>query len=216
LPSPGRFIIAFFLTIMAATFTAACGGDDDAGDSSTGAVTTSAANTAPTTPSGTGTEATGSTASIGTTGATGTTGGQTADAEEFDVCTLVTQAEVEGILGQTVGAPTYTSMGSAGAAAGLHGGDCRFEATGITAVVSIGVLAWSDEDDAESSFSLFDLDDEIEGLGDKAVSTQPVGDISVLQGRYELSVDLYFVNDDDETDLDMARQIAEIAVSRLP
>ena len=200
---------------MAATLVAACAGDDDADDSTTGGAATSATS-APATASATGAEATASSASTGTTGATGSTGGQAADGEELDVCSLVTQAEVEDILGQTVGDPTFTSMGAAGAAGGLHGGDCRFEATGITAVVSISVLIWSDEDDAESSFSLYNLDNEIDGLGVQAVSTQPVGDIAVLQGRYELSVDLYFVNDDEETDLDMARQIAELAVSRLP
>jgi hypothetical protein len=196
------------LALGVAALVIACGGDDDADDPATGASAT--ATSIPATSSSTGAETTGS------TGATGSTAGQSGEAEELDVCTLVTQAEVEAILGQSVGAPNFTSMGAAGAAAGLGGGDCTFQATGITAVISIGVLAWSDEDDAESSFGLFGSDEEIEGIGDKAVNTQPVGDISVLQGRYELSVDLYFVNDDDDADFEMARQIAELAVPRLP
>ena len=193
----------------------ACGGDDE--DSASGALATSTSAPAI---SGAGAEPSGATGPTGATGTTGATGPSAATGaaaeEEIDVCALVSQAEVEGILGQSVGAPNYTSMGTAGAASGLGGGDCTFQATGITPVVSINVLAWSDEDDAESSFDLFGIDEEVEGIGDKAVNTQPVGDISVLQGRYELSVDLYFVNDDEDADFEMARQIAELAVSRLP
>ena len=135
---------------------------------------------------------------------------------ELDVCSLISKAEVDGILGQTTGDPVFNSMGDAGAAAGLTGGDCRFEATGVTPVVSISVLAWRDQDDAESSFSAFTAAEEIEGLGDRAVNTQPVGDVSVLRGRYEISVDLYFVDEDDSVELGMAREIAEIVLSRLP
>jgi hypothetical protein len=38
----------------------------------------------------------------------------------------------------------------------------------------------------------------------------------VLAGRYELSVGLYFVSDDDEAELAMASELAAVALDRLP
>ena len=190
-----RFPRVLLLALIATgAFVVACGGNEDE----------------PSTP-GTG----GATPATGAASPTGTPV-PPAGGEELDVCTLITKDEVEDILGQTAGDPIFSSMGGAGASAGLTGGDCRFEATGVTPVVSISLLAWSDEDDAESSFSLFNAADEVDGIGDRAVSTQPVGDVSVLKGRYELSVDLYFVNEDDAADLEMASEIAVLVVSRLP
>lgn len=181
--------------IAAAAFVLACGGDNGGPSPTPGAADATSATGTP----------------LATSSPAPPAGG-----EELDVCTLISKDEVEDILGQTVGDPVFASMGGAGAAAGLTGGDCRFEATGVTPIVSVSLLAWSDEEDAESSFSLFTVAEEIEGIGDRAISTQPVGDIAVLKGHYELSVDLFFVNEDDAADLEMAREIAELVVSRLP
>ncbi len=199
--------------LLSAAILTACGGDGD--DKDGGAIASA-------TPASTGASSTAlpdSSGAIGPSGAaasTGGTGSDNVDGEGIDVCTLISKDEVEDILEQTVGDPTFTSIGALGAAAGMTGGDCSFQATSVTSVVSVSVLAWADESDAETSFSLYNTTQEVEGLGDQAINIQPVGDIAVRQGRYELSVSLFFVNDDETTDFEMAREIAELVLSRLP
>lgn len=58
--------------------------------------------------------------------------------------------------------------------------------------------------------------EEVEGIGDRAIRSQPINDISVLSDRYEISVGLYLVSEDDDTEFEMAREIAALVVDRLP
>ena len=55
---------------------------------------------------------------------------------------------------------------------------------------------------------------EIDGLGERAYDSRPIGGVNVLQGRYELSVDVSAERSD--ADFDMAAGLAERAVDRLP
>lgn len=197
---PRTFMIV--AAVGVAAFVAACGGDDggDDVDSSTGAQGASAATPVVTADGD----------------APGGSGASASDAVELvDVCAMITQAEVESIVGQPVGPATpedeedYTSFG-------IGGGGCRFEAEGVTPVVTVSVLAWADEAEGESAFSLLEGQyDPVDGLGDSAYRTQPIDEISVLAGRYELSVGLYFVDEDDDAEFEMARRIAELVLPHL-
>jgi hypothetical protein len=191
-----RSVAVFALPLFLATLLVACGGDDDDANDAD-ATSTSPANAAATSSDG-----------------GGAAGGAADDLEEIDVCALLTQAEVEAAIGQTAGpgAPEESF-----AEFGLGGGACRFEADDITPVVTVSVLAWSNEEDADASFSFGeDQYPPVEGIGDRAYRSQPIDEISVLVGRYELSVGLYFVSEDDDEEFEMSRQLAELVISRLP
>jgi len=129
---------------------------------------------------------------------------------EIDVCALLSQAEVEGIASVPIGAaaaedPLPPFFG------------CRYEDPDITPVITVGILAWDSPSDAESSFGFgADQHRAVDGIGDRAYRSQPIDDITVLQGRYEVSVGLYFVSEDEDTDFEVARQLAEIVIGRLP
>lgn len=133
-----------------------------------------------------------------------------ADDAGIDACALLTKDEVEAVIGMPVGSPQPEES-----PAPFFG--CRYEEDGLTQIVSIGVLAWSDVEEAEASFEFgADQYPAIEGLGDRAYNSQPIDEVTVLAGRYELSVGLYFVSDDDEAELAMARELAATALDRLP
>jgi hypothetical protein len=53
-----------------------------------------------------------------------------------------------------------------------------------------------------------------EELGDRAYNAQPVGDVTVLIGIYELGVDVSA--GEDEADMSTAIEMAELALDRLP
>ena len=129
---------------------------------------------------------------------------------EVDVCALLTKEEVEAVIGMTAGSAQREES-----PAPYFG--CRYEEDGLSQIVSIGVLAWVDAEEAEASFEFgADQYPAVEGLGDRAYNSQPIDDVSVLAGRYELSVGLYFVSDDDEAELAMASELAAMALDRLP
>jgi hypothetical protein len=202
---PGRAISCLVPALALALVIACSGGSSDGDDGGDGdepvATSTSAA---------TGATSTGATAPAGAGGDGAAASG---DGEDFDVCTLLTHEEVESVIAQTAGPPAFSPMDLI---PGVGGGDCRFEADGITPIVSVTVLIWEDEDDAESSFDLLDHYPAVDGIGDGAYNTQPAGDLSFRSGRYEVSVDLYFVSEDDAADLEMAQQLAELVLPRLP
>jgi hypothetical protein len=129
---------------------------------------------------------------------------------DIDACALVTQDEVESIVGMAVGAPEPED-----APPPFFG--CRYEDDEILPVVTVGIIASESTDDAVSLFEFgADQYPAVEGLGDRAYRSQPIDEITVLAGRYELSVGLYFVSEDDDAEFEMAREIAELVLSRLP
>jgi hypothetical protein len=140
--------------------------------------------------------------------------GQATDANgavgEIDVCALLTKEEVEAVIGMPAGSAQPEES-----APPFFG--CRYEEDGLSQMVSIGVLAWGDAEEAEASFEFgADQYPAVEGIGDRAYNSQPIDDLTVLAGRYELSVGLYFVSDDDEAELAMASELAAVALDRLP
>ena len=205
-----KHIVPGAMALVGAALIAACGGNGGNGDDPNGGdgATSTAASTAVATPD--------TAASPGENVSTVASGNSApVDVADLDVCTLLTHDEVEAAIGQTAGPPAFIAMDESFASAGLGGGDCRFEADNITPVVSVSILAWADEEAAASSFDFGTDYPAVEGPGDRAKRVQPIGDISVLVGRYELSVDLYFVSEDDDEEFEMARSLAELVVSRL-
>jgi hypothetical protein len=181
-----------------------CGGDD--GDDATG-VTADDTDAA-----GTAVDATGVDDGNGSAATDPATNGAGAGpaGEEVDVCALVSQDEVAAAIGMPAG-----SAQAEESPAPFFG--CRYEDDGLTHVVSIGVIAWADSDDAEASFDFgADQYPAVEGIGERAYNSQPIGDVDVLTGRYEVSVSLHFVSDDDAAELAMARELAALVVDRLP
>jgi len=84
--------------------------------------------------------------------------------------------------------------------------------------VNVDVLTYDNADDAESIFQLaIDINDypEVDGIGDRAYDSRPIGDITVLKGKYELSVDVANVSTSD-ADFEVAKDLAKKAVDRLP
>jgi hypothetical protein len=190
----------FLLALSGLLLMAACGGDDDEEATGTPSGTrTPAATTA-------GTQAPAETASPQAeetaTAAPQTSGG------EIDPCDLVTKEEAEAIIGESLDEPTVTITEL------LVG--CLYSTPDFE-TVNVDVLIYDDEDQAESGFELaLDINDypEVEGIGERAYDSRPIGDITVLKGKYELSVDVSV--DDGEADFETAKDVAAKAVDRLP
>ena len=200
-----------FAALSGLILLAACGGDDEStatpGGTRTPAATAAATGTrtAAATAAATGTRAPAATASPRATQAATATA--QASTGEIDPCALVTKAEAEAIVGESLGEPavTITKM--------LAG--CLYSTPDFDSV-NVDVLTYDSEDDAKSLFQLaIDINDypEIEGIGDRAYDSRPIGDITVLKGKYELSVG---VSTGGEDDFEVAKGLAAKAVDRLP
>ncbi len=191
------------LFVVLALLLGACGGvDGDAGDVSPdgGGASTAAATSTPASAS----EATPEVA-------VGSSGAADVSTEDLDVCSLVTQDEVSAVIGTQAGAAQPEDD------PGLSYFGCRYEEDGITAGVNIGVWAFPDESEARSFFEFgYDEYPAVEGIGDDAYRSQPLGEITVLDGRYEVDVFLFFVSEDEDEEFEMARELAQMVLDRLP
>lgn len=189
-----RFRIVFGLTVLIATVAfAACGGDDDdAGDAGGNETPTATQD------NGGGSE----------TSAATDDGASDAGGEAINTCELVTQDEAEGALGASVGEGTRQDIPP------FYG--CSYETDSFDQL-SVSVVVFPSSDDAEAAYELvIDMNDypTIDGLGDRAYDTQPIGDVTVQKGKYELSVDI--LTEDDEADFAAAKDLAKTALGRLP
>jgi len=183
---------------------AACGGDDDEESTATPSGTQAAVATQ--TPSGTpAAEETESPAAEATETAEST---PEPSAGELDPCALVTKEEAEAIVGESLDDPLVTITELLAS--------CLYSTPDFESV-NVDVLIYDSEDNAEGGFELaLDINDypEIEGIGDRAYDSRPIGDITVLKGKYELSVDVSV--GDGEVDFETAKDVAAKAVDRLP
>lgn len=139
--------------------------------------------------------------------------------EMIDACSLVTKDEVEAVLGIPVGEPVREDYD------GLS--ICTYD-LGEDASVDISVIEHSDEEEAAAFWFQFQKDtdpDEITGYGPVEVSElgypayefYPINNIVVFVGRYELSIDVIdYYNRDQEIEFQRARELVEIALSRMP
>jgi hypothetical protein len=190
-----------FAALSGLILLAACGGDDES-TATPGGTRTPAATAAAT--STRGPAATAAASPRATQAGTATPQASTG---EIDPCTLVTKAEAEAVVGESLGEPavTITEM--------LAG--CLYSTPDFDSV-NVDVLTYDSEDDAKSLFQMaIDINDypEIEGIGDRAYDSRPIGDITVLKGKYELSVG---VSTGGEDDFEVAKGLAAKAVDRLP
>jgi hypothetical protein len=190
-----------FLTVSSLLLLAACGGDDD---ESTG--TPSGTRAPAATQTTTGTQAPSETESPAAE-ETATAAPQ-ASAGEIDPCALVTKEEAEAIIGESLDDPLVTITELLAS--------CLYSTPDFQSV-NVDVLIYDSEDNAEGGFELaLDINDypEVEGIGERAYDSRPIGDITALEGRYELSVDVSVQGDD--TDFETAKDVAAKAVDRLP
>ena len=185
---PLRALAALLLLALSGLFLlAACGGDNE---ESTG------------TPSGTQAPAATGSPAAEETSAPQASGG------EIDPCALVTKEEAEAIVGESLDEPVVTITELLAS--------CLYSTPDFDSV-SVDVLIYDREDDAKSGFQLaIDINDypEVEGIGDQAYDSRPIGDITVLKGKYELSVDVSVEGGD--ADFETAKDVAAKAVDRLP
>ena len=191
----------FLLALSGLLLLAACGGDDEESTATPSGTRAPAA-----TQTTTGTQAPAETASPQAeetaTAAPQTSGG------EIDPCDLVTKEEAEAIIGESLGDPVVTITELLVS--------CLYSTPDFDSV-NVDVLIYDDEDQAEGGFELaLDINDypEVEGIGDRAYDSRPIGDITVLKGKYELSVDVSV--EGGEADFETAKDVAAKAVDRLP
>ncbi|MGQ9554876.1 MAG: hypothetical protein ACUVWR_12270 [Anaerolineae bacterium] len=94
---------------------------------------------------------------------------------------------------------------------------CTYETADLDNV-SIIVVEFSDTEEAADA-SQAEIDNnqykEVSGIGDRAWRPSPIMDISVLKGKYELSIDV-LDGGDEEAQFQKARGLAEGALAKLP
>ena len=207
-----------FPALSVALLLAACGGDNEETTATPGGtlVATATQTTSDTPAAGVTQTPAGEATQTATATAQGSAG-------EIDPCALVTKAEAEAIVGEPLDGPavTRTEMASS----------CLYSTPDLKGV-NVGVLTYQNEDDAESAFWLaIDINNfpEVGGIGDRAYDSRPIGDITVLKGKYEVSVDVNVEGDEGQgadvegddvewtgIDFEAARELAAKAVDRLP
>ncbi|HET7087862.1 MAG TPA: hypothetical protein VFL17_04365 [Anaerolineae bacterium] len=125
-----------------------------------------------------------------------------------DTCALVIQEEAEAALGKPVGEPQRADTPPVYT--------CTYEADGFDNV-GIIVVEYDDEQQAADAFQMaIDINDyeESSGIGERAYRSLII-DITVLTGRYELSIDVSD-SSDQEAQFQKARDLAEKALARMP
>lgn len=122
-----------------------------------------------------------------------------------DVCALLTDVEVQALLGSIVPATPENVEP-------LFFG-CRWETDQTT--VTINLISHGDVEAARASFDMFLGDNEkIEGVGDAALSNI-VTDIAFISGTYEVTIFLG-ADLDEATKAERVREIALTIIPRLP
>lgn len=129
---------------------------------------------------------------------------------EFDPCELLAADEVAEALGSDFGRPvseitppqyfcTYDGGEGEAVMLGLH----------IHPSAEVAMLAYN---------SAIDLNGYpvVAELGDAAFVSQPDGDLIAIQGQYEVSIDLSFVDQSDEQQVEIATGLATKALAALP
>ncbi|MEW8692039.1 MAG: hypothetical protein AB2535_13185 [Candidatus Thiodiazotropha endolucinida] len=125
--------------------------------------------------------------------------------QAFDPCALISHTNMEEIVGTSVTAPS-TSVDRLGNVMYLN---CSSDD------IHINIESWGDASKAAASYDFSDKHPSIEGLGDKARNTQPLGEVDVLYGSYIISVDL-FLGLSRKDELDAAQEIARVVLDNLP
>lgn len=192
-------LLLLYGSVLALTVFAACsGGDDEAGGStSASAADTPAAGSTPANTAG------------GDETPAATAPGTRGSGDSLDVCGLLTLDEVEAFLGVPPAEPQQEELAPPFFA-------CSWESE--QPVLNVSIIVWPDEDAAKDSVDLTagNAVAEISGLGDEAHNTQPSDDVTFRRGRYEVTVGIYFLSDDDAEELTAAVGLAHLIEERLP
>jgi len=124
----------------------------------------------------------------------------------IDACALITRDEATAVLGAATREPIRGDTPPVSS--------CAYRTEDFD-VVSVSVITYRDNAEAEYVHQ-FAIDTnnypEIGGLGDRAYNAQPIGDVTVLVGQYELGVDV----SGPENELEIARELAKTALGRMP
>lgn len=130
---------------------------------------------------------------------------------ELDACELVTQDEVETAIGTAVVA------GEPQQAANLY--TCKYSdpEAPIFGLAGVAVFVADNDDDAREIYDLAKSNaaevEEVTGVGEEAYWDAILNTMQVVDGRYELSID---VSSDVEDQIAAATAIAQAAIGRLP
>jgi hypothetical protein len=132
-----------------------------------------------------------------------------AAAPTIDSCALLTRAEVEAALGKPVGEPVR------GDVAPVY--SCSFATAEKIESVSVNATVYDSAQQAQDAYAMairINSYEEFTGLGERAY-VSPIFDVTVLKGRYELSVDVTSSGEKD-ADIQKAKELAGFALARLP
>jgi hypothetical protein len=200
----GALAALFLVALSGLVLLAACGGDDEEGTRSTDetrtpAATASAGETQ--TPAATASPAAEETA----TAAPAASGG------EFDPCSLLTKAEVEAAIGTSVTEPEAEGLSN------LFTCSYNDPETPLFSLVTVSVFVGENADQASDVYELTKDNaadaQEVDGIGDEAFWDDILNGLEVLEGKYDIRID---VSPDDGDELAIAKDLAAKAVDSLP
>ena len=125
-----------------------------------------------------------------------------------DACDLLAPAEVAGAIGDQTQEPVFDDS-----VEGFF--TCSYE--GAKGNMLVDITVYPDVETAKDFFALgIDMggNERIEGPGDEAMSTQPLGDIAARVGRIEVTIDM-FTEKSLEDELAIAKELAGTIVAQL-
>ena len=126
---------------------------------------------------------------------------------KIDACALLTKQEAETILGESVGDATPEVVPPIFS--------CSYKTANFK-TVSVSVTAYDTPQAAAAAHQMaIDINkyEELSGFGDRAYRS-PIYEITVLKGRYEVSVDISHKGAD--ADFEKAKEVTPEVLSRLP
>ena len=129
----------------------------------------------------------------------------------LDACMLVTKAEIEVAVGTTVLDPKPEQLANLST--------CSFNdpATPIFTIASVSVLTGARDGDAREIFDMAKKNGNdpqpVAGVGEDAFWDDTLSDLNVVQGKYEITVD---VPGDSADPLSVAKEIAGKVLAKLP
>lgn len=129
-------------------------------------------------------------------------------AAPVDPCTLVTANEAAAALGAPVGEPERGDLTPIVS--------CSYF-TESADILSVTLITYPNEDDAKTGFDAAIQTNDYQPLGelgDDAYNAQPVYDVAVRKGIYELNIDI--ITGDPSAELAQATELARTALDRLP
>jgi len=208
--SNGSMRRALGVVLAGALLMASCGGTASPPSPSTsgaGTVASSTVTDAAALPSSTSTVSTASSSTAASSQASAPGG----DAEDVPACDLLPKDVAESAIGTLKADPVQDQA----PAPPLQHATCDYESDGGTILLDLWVAPTAEDAQAFFEMGVTDTTQTIDDLGDQAISTQPLGDISVRLGQSVVDIDI-FSSKSQEEELALAEQLAATAISNLP